>query len=383
MQPIISITIPTYNRAYLLEKALEALCRQIDEDHLHDQVEIVVSDNCSTDRTEAITRNFISKGRYHIIYNRNAENIGVIKNILKLVELCTAKYWMFYGDDDIIGPGALRAMISGFQSEPRYPVFMYKLPDEADDYCRELTTDTVLSFEKLAGNYFYYVGNAGIFAVESSLAKKITEEYEATLIKTCWPQTMIIFLVMYCSEIKSAKFMNLVSSIPPMDVVIISNAYYLFETTIYALLRTSLFIEEAIGKGFTDIAVHSIYGIQHFDTVKETILEGYQFYDLPKQRQDFKASLKEAVKNIPPKYKREINYLNKYISGPPLVLYLRFYSLYAKKLIFKELNTGLMSKFKIISPLGFNAIMKHRIAERNEKRQNAKRMEVDSASGYF
>jgi glycosyltransferase involved in cell wall biosynthesis len=46
MQPILSICVPTYNRARLLEGLLKCLSFQL-EDELLSSVEVVISDNCS------------------------------------------------------------------------------------------------------------------------------------------------------------------------------------------------------------------------------------------------------------------------------------------------------------------------------------------------
>ena len=105
--PIVSITIPTYNRGYLLKETLVALFSQINEDQLYDQVEVVVCDNASLDNTAEVVNFYISQNKYRIIYNKNEENLGVIKNILKTVELSNGTFWMFYGDDDVVPKGAL------------------------------------------------------------------------------------------------------------------------------------------------------------------------------------------------------------------------------------------------------------------------------------
>ena len=70
--PILSICIPTYNRAQYLEVSLDALIVELQD--FSDQVEIVVSDNASTDTTREIVER--AKMRFaHISYSRNEENL--------------------------------------------------------------------------------------------------------------------------------------------------------------------------------------------------------------------------------------------------------------------------------------------------------------------
>ncbi|MDD2524542.1 MAG: glycosyltransferase, partial [Endomicrobiaceae bacterium] len=47
--PLLSICIPTYNRADYLNQSIQSI---VNSDGFGDKVEIVISDNCSTDNTE-------------------------------------------------------------------------------------------------------------------------------------------------------------------------------------------------------------------------------------------------------------------------------------------------------------------------------------------
>lgn len=68
-RPLLSICIPTYNRASILEKTLDSIVLQLDDD-----IEIVISDNCSTDNTEEVGRKYA--GKYdNIKYYRNEVNV--------------------------------------------------------------------------------------------------------------------------------------------------------------------------------------------------------------------------------------------------------------------------------------------------------------------
>jgi glycosyltransferase involved in cell wall biosynthesis len=382
-QPIVSITIPTYNRSHLLKKTLVQLFKEIDDHNLHGEVEIVISDNCSTDNTTEIVNEYITKSKYRIVYNRNEQNLGVIKNILKLIDFSNGKYWMFYGDDDVIPTGNLKPIVENFKTQGRYSAFMYKWPTEANKYCKDLTSDTELSYEGLAKGYFYYIGNAGIFAVETEKAKEVVKKYSAELINTCWPQTIIIFLALFLSGNRKIKFIDIVSSIPPEEVIVISNCYYLFETSIYAMLRTAISIEKITKQSFVSLAINSMHGIQDFESIKLGLLDGYCFYDTPKQQSDFSSAVTEAHKTIPAEYRKEIDFLYRYVTLPKLFLKLKLYRQYMKETEFSKLNTGFINKLKIMSPFGFHAIVLHRKKELENYKLMAKKTEVESNSGYF
>lgn len=71
-KPIISICIPTYNRALQLERTLCSMVSQ--SAFLDGRVEIVISDNTSSDNTEALCRAYAAQYE-NILYFRNTQNV--------------------------------------------------------------------------------------------------------------------------------------------------------------------------------------------------------------------------------------------------------------------------------------------------------------------
>lgn len=382
-QLVVSICIPTFNRAYLLRDTLKHLFRQIEEDEIKPYVEVIICDNASTDETQKVVGRYIKEGKYQIVYHKNEINLGVIRNILKTVELSNANYWMFYGDDDVIPKGALKKVIAGFLKFDKNAAFMFKWPKSQDHYTNGLLNECDLSIAQLATDFFYYVGNAGIFAVKTCNAKQIAAKYSTELVKTCWPQTMILFLSVHLSENKNLKFLNITTSIPPDQGIVISNSFYLFETTIYSLLRTALSIEKEIGCNFTEKALNSVYGIQNFKAVKETIMELYSFFDSDKQRLDFKLAVNEARKDLPKKYQKETLYFYRSIELPNFINRITVYGFYFSSLSFSELQTTLLNKIKIMSPFGFMAMLRLKREQLARTKVEFRRTDVDANNGYF
>ena len=74
-KPLLSICIPTYNRAEFLKDALDSILRQINENN-KDKVEICISDNASEDNTEELVEEYQKKSPIPIIYHKNEKNMG-------------------------------------------------------------------------------------------------------------------------------------------------------------------------------------------------------------------------------------------------------------------------------------------------------------------
>lgn len=89
---MLSVCIPTYNRCHSLEKQLD----YFKEENLSN-VEVIISDNCSTDGTIEFLQSYTKYDWLKV--NINDTNIGADGNINKLLELANGKYVLFLGDD--------------------------------------------------------------------------------------------------------------------------------------------------------------------------------------------------------------------------------------------------------------------------------------------
>ncbi len=94
-RPLVTIAIPTYNRASLfLRDAIEAALRQT-----YPALEVVISDNCSSDDTPALVREFHDP---RIRYFRQERNIGANNNFNFCLQQARGDYFLLFLDDDQI-----------------------------------------------------------------------------------------------------------------------------------------------------------------------------------------------------------------------------------------------------------------------------------------
>jgi len=110
-KPILSICIPTYNRAEYIGEAIESVLDQITPD-TQDKVEICISDNASTDNTEKIVKNYQRKKKCNIVYHKNEENLGADNNFLKVIDIANGEYCLWIGSDDAIEDNILTKLIN-------------------------------------------------------------------------------------------------------------------------------------------------------------------------------------------------------------------------------------------------------------------------------
>lgn len=109
MSKLLAICIPTFNRASYLDLCLSQICKQLIG--FEDEIEIIISDNCSNDNTEQVIFKYATK--YKLIkYFKQVENIGADRNIVTVVEKSSADYFWVFGDDDILLDDKLKIIIS-------------------------------------------------------------------------------------------------------------------------------------------------------------------------------------------------------------------------------------------------------------------------------
>lgn len=93
----ISLCIPQYNRINYLLKNLSVI-----EQQSYDHIEVIISDDASTDNTKQEIEQLLSNYRYQITYYRHEKNVGYDANLRKSLELATGDYCMMMGNDDTI-----------------------------------------------------------------------------------------------------------------------------------------------------------------------------------------------------------------------------------------------------------------------------------------
>ena len=112
----ISICIPHYNRIEYLLKSLAFIEKQT-----YDNVEIVISDDNSSDDTEKEITEVKKTYKFPIIYHRNTNNLGYDRNLRQSIELATGDYCFVLGNDDTFyAPDDLSYLVS-FLKKNNFP----------------------------------------------------------------------------------------------------------------------------------------------------------------------------------------------------------------------------------------------------------------------
>jgi len=158
---MVSIGLPVYNGENFISEAIQTALDQTFGDF-----ELLISDNASTDGTEAICRKFASADP-RIRYVRRTTNIGAGPNFNSLPPLARGKYFKWLAHDDVMAPTFVERCVDVLESDPAAVLacprvrFIDEQGREIEEYVTPFRTDsgdaTLRFSEMLKGHPCYEV----------------------------------------------------------------------------------------------------------------------------------------------------------------------------------------------------------------------------------
>ena len=102
--PKVSVLIPTYNYAHLLDETIQSVMAQT-----YTEFELIIVDNCSTDNTVEVVQKYLQDPR--VSFYRNEKNLGLTGNWNRCLELAKGEYIKYLCADDKLHPQILEKYV--------------------------------------------------------------------------------------------------------------------------------------------------------------------------------------------------------------------------------------------------------------------------------
>lgn len=155
-EPLVTIGLPTYNRPEGLRKCLEHLLQQD-----YSSLDIVISDNCSTDASvQLVIKEFAARDS-RIRPFRQEVNIGLEENFNFTFSMAKADLFMWMSDDDYFDSNYISACVAFLQQHPDHVLFS----GVAEYYTgnKHLFTEKMFTLDQEKPSYrlFKYFSNVG------------------------------------------------------------------------------------------------------------------------------------------------------------------------------------------------------------------------------
>jgi glycosyltransferase involved in cell wall biosynthesis len=122
--PLVSILMLTYNHESYIAQAIESVLSQ----KTTFPFELVIGDDCSTDRTTEICRQYLNRFPGKIVLLSGNENLGLGRNFMRSFKTCNGKYMAICeGDDFWIHPDKLQIQIDFLENNPDFSICFHRI----------------------------------------------------------------------------------------------------------------------------------------------------------------------------------------------------------------------------------------------------------------
>ena len=166
--PRIVVGIPVYNEERFVVDCIQSLRAQTLQDFL-----VVISDNASTDGTEASCRKAID-GDPRFVYVRQPTNIGSSPNINFLRRVTDSEYFAWVGSHDRVQPDFLRAHIDFLDTHPAY-IVSYTYWEWIDPEGRVIEREPIKGLGELWGGpwsrYFWSIESGEVCCLQGVMRR--------------------------------------------------------------------------------------------------------------------------------------------------------------------------------------------------------------------
>ena len=110
--PLVSVFIPTFNQVAFVAESLRSA---LDQDY--DNLEVVVSDDGSTDGTVSVIEDYARRFPGRLVALTNQPHLGLTPNCNRTLRACRGKYIAFGAGDDLFLPGKIRRQVEWLEQD--------------------------------------------------------------------------------------------------------------------------------------------------------------------------------------------------------------------------------------------------------------------------
>ena len=136
--PLVSVAIITYNQKNYLKECIESVLAQD-----YENIEIVVADDCSTDGTQEMLKEYAKKYPNKFVLKLSNKNQGITKNSNLAHFACSGQYIAWMGGDDLMLPGKIRKQVEYMEKNPECTICYHNL-----DVFQSETNETLYYFNE-------------------------------------------------------------------------------------------------------------------------------------------------------------------------------------------------------------------------------------------
>lgn len=183
---LLSLCIPTYNRAEILDKSLSEITSN---EAFDDDVEIVISDNCSTDNTENVAKKYTSRFS-NIKYFKNEENLRD-KNFWLALNRGTGEYLKLHNDYQKFADDGLKLLKDRLRQYHKKQIFFTSGNITTFKNVKTIECQGLDDFIKYVCTCATFIPTFGIWRENLYLIEEPLEKFELKLMQQDWSYQIV------------------------------------------------------------------------------------------------------------------------------------------------------------------------------------------------
>jgi abequosyltransferase len=187
MEVLLTLAIPTYNRADSLDKSLFSL---INDPSFDSRVEIIISDNCSTDNTTQIAKKYTTHYS-NVRYHRNNVNIGGDLNFCQSLQIGMGKYIKLCNDTIQFKNGFLQFMLTKIEENQNTNTNIFFYGNYFYLRNKDVICENVDDFTRAASFTSTWIGNFGIWKKDIQKLEPLNQYASTKLLQVGWTYELI------------------------------------------------------------------------------------------------------------------------------------------------------------------------------------------------
>ena len=207
--PLLSICIPTFNRAPILAQTLTSIARQAAFTD-SEAIEVVIADNCSSDDTQAIASRFQAQFPDKVVYKRNDQPMSADLNFENVLRLARGQLLKLHNDNLVVRDRALEEILKvvSATADEKPLIFFTNGNNFAGNPL--VVAEGIDAFVKTASFYVTWIGGFSIWKTDIASLPDFSRASSLQLV-----QTDVIFRMM---EIKKRAIILLDTYFVGLDV---------------------------------------------------------------------------------------------------------------------------------------------------------------------
>ncbi len=290
--PLLSISIPTFNRAPLLMHTLSSVCAQAARYGVEALLEIVVSDNDSPDHTHVMLSQLAQHTRVPVRYHKNPTNMGVGFNVVNALDLSVGEFCCLLGDDDFLVEGTLPRLLHALLAPSDVALVLFRAHAAPFPHNRP----TRISMQDVARDWFYHIGNLGLAVVRREHYAPALASRDCNELQRFWPQTQTYFHAMLLAggDAPALAVPDVVVFHPLHRVLTAYTGRYLWDEGFFSLFDVALRLQPEMPAWFMPTLV-AHYFVPRGDAITAAMIKEYAATDSTPHREQALHAMRDAL----------------------------------------------------------------------------------------